>query len=128
MTPEDLLKELRDIHLPEVLPATGGNSFSLIPFAVLIVTLLIILLIRYRRSRVWLHQARSRLAELNEELAKGNSSTNSANAMAMLDLAGKIAPYRRVTPLPNAAYRPLKQIESHDLKLLHEHLHRVLNP
>ncbi len=128
MTPEDLLKELRDIHLPEVVPATGGNSLSLIPFAVLIVILLIILLIRYRRSRVWLHQARGRLVELNRELEKGNADANAANAVALLDLAGKIAPYRQVTPLPNAAFRPLKQIESHELKLLHEHLHRVLNP
>ncbi len=128
MTPEDLLKELRDIHLPEVIPVSSSSGLSLIPFAVLIVILLVILLIRYRRSRVWLQQARRRLAELNRELEKGNTDANQANAMALLELASKIAPFRQVTPLPRAAFQPLKQIESDDLKLLQKHLHRVLNP
>jgi len=157
MTPEDLLLELRDIHLPEAMAASAGASWSFIPFIVLIGLLLMLLLVRYRRSRVWLHQARRTLIQIDKQIdeqinkqfdeskhaensdevkvgakrvgeqkSKKNSSY-SLSAKALLDLASRVAPFRDVTPLPNAAFLPLEQIDSRQVKLLQEHLQKVLS-
>ena len=134
MTPDDLLQELRDIHLPEAIPASAGNSWSFIPFIVLVGLLLILLLVRYRRSRVWLHQARRALAQIDEQTDKQtdkqfNNSKHAdiTSAKALLDLASRVAPFRDVTPLPNAAFLPPDQIDAQQVVLLQEHLHKVLS-
>lgn len=118
MTPDELLKGLRDIQLPDAAPAISSADFSLIPFGVLSIALLLVLLTRIIHDRSWLRQARRRLREINGD--------NPASAHALLELAGKIAAYRQVAPLPNAAFLPPHSIGPREVKLLYEHLKKVL--
>ena len=64
MTPEELLRDLRDIHLPE---AAGGAGFDIAlgPFLFLLVALILLAVLAWLRGRFWRFQARARLRRID---------------------------------------------------------------
>ncbi len=130
MTPDELLLQLRDIHLPDMALGQLGAGFSWLPFACLVLVLLALLWIRYRRSRVWLHQARRRLKEIGESIdatPADNADAQQQHNADLLDLAKRIAPYRAVTPFPAAVFLPPEKISTSRLKQIHDHLNQVVD-
>lgn len=130
MTPDELLLQLRDIHLPDTALSQLGSGFSWLPFACLAVVLLVLLWIRYRRSRIWLHQARKRLKEIGASIdatPADNADAQQQHNTDLQDLAKQIAPYRAVTPFPAAVFLPPEKINNSRLKQIHDHLHQVVD-
>lgn len=130
MTPDDLLLELRDIHLPNGAAGQIGAGFSWLPMAALAVCLLALLWSRYRRSRIWLHQARARLDQIGGEIdatPSANPDANKKSNDALLELARQIAPHRTVTPFPAAVFLPPEKLDSDHLKQIRDHLRAVLD-
>lgn len=68
MTPEEILLELRDIHLPPE-PAGAALSPSLAPEPILLALALLaaLVLVARRRATRWRRQGRARLAALRRE-------------------------------------------------------------
>ncbi|MFK7853504.1 MAG: hypothetical protein AB8B79_05300 [Granulosicoccus sp.] len=122
MTPDELIQQLRDIHLPEVYKVEDGTGISLLPYGVLGIMVSVVLILRYIRARIWLGEARRELVEIDKSLQLDNNASNRQNAQALLSLASNIAAHRNVMPLPNCAYLPMHQIGVLQLKQLHAHL------
>lgn len=64
MTEDDVLAQLRDIHLPAELGAAAAAEFALWPFVVLAFAVVAILLVRLWNRNRWRRGARSDLANI----------------------------------------------------------------
>ncbi|MGI9407885.1 MAG: DUF4381 family protein [Hyphomicrobiaceae bacterium] len=99
MKEDDILAQLRDIHLPEALNATTTTEFVAWPFVVLALAVLAIGVARLWNRNQWRRSAR---AELSQILSQTDQATQWATLLAFADgLPGRSG--RRIT-LPNTAY------------------------
>ncbi|MEM7210910.1 MAG: DUF4381 family protein [Pseudomonadota bacterium] len=64
MSPDEILQELRDIHLPEIERAAEPLTLDPLPFVLFAALVGIVALIRYRQNTRWRRQATTRLDEI----------------------------------------------------------------
>lgn len=107
MTPQDLLRGLRDIHLPPDPAGFAQSGVALWPFAALAVVLAAWLALVLWRRGAWRRRARAQLAALERQ----------ADWAALVALAIKVA--RRSRPqveVPEAVYRDPRSLgpDEHD--------------
>ena len=121
MTQEELLRQLRDIHLPAdsaVEPAMGVALWPIIVFAL---ALALILVARYWRRTSWRRQARSalRVIETDRDLVRRWSS--------LLQLAVQLARISgRPGIVPEFAYKHPQSVTDDDATALGAHLRREI--
>lgn len=71
MTPEEILRDLRDIHIPE--QTTGAPAFDIIlwPASVVLSVALIACLVMWRRRSAWRRDALKHLDKIEQEAVSG---------------------------------------------------------
>lgn len=117
MTLEELLAQLRDIHLPLDAQAGSQTGFAVWPIAVFVVIWLGVLALGYWRRNAWRRRARAELRNIAKEhdLAQRWSR--------LLSLAESMAriPQKKAT-LPDAAYRRADLITEQDAAAMSSYL------
>lgn len=99
MKEDDILAQLRDIHVPALLDVVTTTEFVAWPFAVLAVAILAIALARLWNRNQWRRRAR---ADLSQILSQTDQATQWSALLAFADgLAGRSG--RRIS-LPNTAF------------------------
>ncbi len=121
MTPEEILLELRDIHLPaEAAAAAPALQLASGPFLIALAVLAIWVVVARRRATLWRRQGRARLAALKRE-------PSSARAFdEMTDLAAALARAGRAGPAPAEAHLPPERIGPAERAALRAHLATAL--
>lgn len=121
MTPEEILLELRDIHLPPE-PAGAALSPSLAPEPILLALALLaaLVLVARRRATRWRRQGRARLAALRREPSEARAFEGMTALAAALSRAG------RAGPAPAAAHLPPERIGAAERAALRAHLAKAL--
>lgn len=71
MTPQEILAELRDIHLPETTAASASGDLVLWPLVLVILAALAILSIIWRRRWAWRREVIDDLALIEERVKEG---------------------------------------------------------
>ena len=100
MNENDVLNQLRDIHLPADLGSAVPVAFAGWPFAMLAVVILAILAVRYWRRNRWRRNAKAEFARIVEVRDQDTQwSMLLAFAASLSDRA------RRPVALPNLAFR-----------------------
>ena len=121
MTQEELLRQLRDIHLPADSAAEPIPGFALWPLIAFALALACIFVARYWRRTSWRRQARSALKtiEADRDLARRWSS--------LLQLAVQIARISgRSDIVPGLAYKNPRAVTDEDATALCTHLRREI--
>ncbi len=118
MTPQDLLRDLRDIHLPPDASAVPDSGIALWPLVGLALVLGAVLAVGFWRRSAWRREARARLAALD-----GLGDRKRVWA-ALLELCVEVARRSgRAVTLPETVYwdpESVGQVEIDGLK------HRIL--
>lgn len=104
MTPEELLKDLRDIHLPAPPREVAAFDIAVEPFIVVGVILLAAVVVAYRRRCLWRAEARAHLREV--ERAPASAETWSR----LVALAAATSRRSRAGPPPDCVYLPVERI------------------
>lgn len=73
MTPEEILQDLRDIHLPEQMAETAGAGFVYWPAALVIALAAIMAWIAWRRRSAWRREIISHLDAIERDAAEGQA-------------------------------------------------------
>lgn len=100
MSEDNVLAQLRDIHLPAGLGAIEPTAFAAWPFIALAVVLGVILVVRFWRHNRWRRSAKAdfaRIVEIEDHAAQWS--------MLLAFAAGLPDRARRPITLPNLAYR-----------------------
>ena len=119
-TPQEILAELRDIHLPEITEANAPLVLDPRPFMVLALLVLVVASVRYIRATQWRRQARRRLRELS-----GNEDPIATRAALTALLHG--LPHRtRLSALPDGVFRPDNTTNSDDIAALRQQVKAAL--
>ena len=101
MNEEQVLEQLRDIHVPAALERTVNTDFALWPFAVLALIVSLILLTRLWNGGRWRRHAK---AELCQILSNDNQETQWSQLLKFAtDLSARSG---RPLTLPEAAFMP----------------------
>ncbi len=117
MTRDELIAQLRDIHLPPAADTPAVLDFSLWPIVVFAVIWAAMLGLRYWRRNAWRRDARDALRSIEAD------PDRTEQWATLLDLAVKIAHVRgRMARLPEIAYRAPDQIDDADTRALIVHL------
>ena len=119
MTPEELLRDLRDIHLPEV---AGGGGFEIAfePFLFLIAALLLLAGLAWRRARLWRRQAQARLRRIDGAAGPREQWPQ------LLALARRVGRLSQAAPPPDCAYLPPERVGSEEVAVLRRYLRDCL--
>ena len=99
MTPQDLLADLRDIHLPPTPGTEVDSGVALLPWLLLLLVLGLLLAAALWRRGVWRRQARARLAALDD---LGDARREWA---ALIALSVEVARHAGPAVVPEAVYR-----------------------
>ncbi len=120
MTPEELLKDLRDIHLPVPPQDVARFDIAFEPFVVVGILVLIAVIIAYRRRRLWRAQARARLEEVERE-------PNSAERWSrLIRLAAAASRRSRAGPPPDCVYLPVERVGPDDVAKVQQFVRAAL--
>ena len=119
MNPEDILRDLRDIHLPDAAaaPAAGWAPGPLLVFFAIVVGLLALRLLRRQR---WRLDARRRLRGIDALPDPG------LRWQGMIALLREVAGHVPAGRPPDAAFRPPRRVTPADAEALGGHLRRLL--
>lgn len=119
MTPDDILQDLRDIHLPEAEAAPSGGLAPepLLVFAVVAIVLLAVRLVRRHR---WRLDALSRLRRIDAV------PDPTLRWQALVGLLHQIATRVPAGRPPDAAFRPPGRASRADADALGRHLRKLL--
>ena len=100
MSENDVLAQLRDIHLPADLGAAMPIAFAAWPFIVLAIVISVVLAVRYWRQNRWRQSAKTEFARIIQV------KDNPAQWSMLLAFAASLSDRaRRPVALPNLAYR-----------------------
>ena len=117
MTRDELIAQLRDIHLPAAADSPTGLDFALWPIAMFMVIWAVMLGLRFWRRNAWRRDARAALRRIEA------NPDRTEPWVALIDLAVRIAHIRgQVTPLPEIAYRAPNRVDVADARALVEHI------
>lgn len=121
MTPEDLLKDLRDIHLPANQLSPWSLDMNLWPYSILLMLLVCLIFVRLWRKTEWRRQAAVRLRSI-DRLTDDQSKWN-----ALIDLAIDMArAANRRFPMPSQVYAPLASIDRRALSQMRRTIAREI--
>lgn len=120
MTPDELLQDLRDIHLPEAPHEAWGLGFALEPFAILAGVLVILTVLALRRRRLWRRQARARLREIEREAGPEEQWRG------LLELLKQTGRRVRAAPPPDCVFRPLERVGPAEIETVRSYLRATL--
>ncbi len=120
MTPQEILKALRDIHLPDPPAAAGAVDLAWEPFAVLGAVALLLLAAAWRRRRGWRREA------LRELRAGGRARPAAAQWPLMLDLLRRIPAPRGAQPPPECVFLPPGRVGEKEISALRKHIRRMV--
>lgn len=121
MTPEDLLKDLRDIHLPANQLSPWSLDMNLWPYSILLMLLVCLIFVRLWRKTEWRRQAAVRLRSI-DRLTDDQSKWN-----ALIDLAIDMArAANRRFPMPSQVYAPLASIDRQALSQMRRTIAREI--
>ena len=119
-TPQEILTELRDIHLPVVAEAQAPLTLDPRPFIVLGVIVAIVAVIRHLRATQWRREARRRLQDIR-------TISDPAKAQAALTTLLNAIPDRaRLSTLPDSVFRTQDSAKPEDVTALRAHVEDVL--
>lgn len=104
MTPEELLKDLRDIHLPAPPHEVARFDIAVEPFVVVGILVLIAAVIAYRRRRLWRAQARAYLEEVEREPESEKRWSH------LVRLAAAASRRSRAGSPPDCVYLPIERV------------------
>ncbi len=122
MTREEILAQLRGVHLPPSAVDSGEVVIALWPLWTFLAIVLLLAAVRWWRQNTWRREARAALGQI-EALADPIARWD-----ALLDLSIRIAHVRdRVEPLPALAYRAPETIADDDTRALAKHIRDRLN-
>lgn len=116
-TPEEMLQELRDIHLPELPPSGAAEGMWLWPFLVLAGVVLIVTALAYMRRTRWRREARAALARIDPA---------STDAWPQLTALLRRVGLRTDIDPPGSVFAPPEQIGPDDARSLHDHIARAI--
>lgn len=119
MTPEELLRDLRAIHLPEPVDPTP-NVLAFEPFLVAGVLILVTALVAFRRRRLWRRRARALLLEIDREPTPG------VRWSKLVALAAGVSRHARSGPLPDCVFRPADRIGSEEVTAVRGYVRQTL--
>ncbi len=115
MTPEEILKDLRDIELPPM-PESGVADFSPIPLLVAGMMILAVLAVRWFRRGRFRREVSRRLGALKHEPDRAK------HWAGLITLLQWMAPrFERRSP-PPAVFLPPRQIGDRDVATLRRHI------
>lgn len=121
MTPEEILLELRDIHLPAAASGSASSPpFAPEPFLLAGAVLAALVFAAWRRATRWRRQARARLAALSHERSADLVFAGMTALAADLSRSGKAG------PAPAAAHLPPGRVGSMENAALRRHLQMAL--
>lgn len=120
MTPADLLKDLRDIHLPDTASAQSGYEFVFAAAFVPVLALLIILAAAYVRRNRWRGQGLARLRQI-ERIADPHERWTQ-----LVGLLRRISPLAKPAPPPDCLFKPPDRIGPAEIDRLREHVRAAL--
>ena len=117
MTRDELIAQLRDIHLPPTGDDPSVLGFAVWPIIVFAFILLVTLGYRAWRLSAWRRDARAALRRIEGNLGPTEQWP------ALLNLAVRIARIRgRTTPLPEIAYRVPDKVDQATIQTLAAHI------
>ena len=119
MTPEELLAQLRDIHLPADAPQAPPAGFAIWPIAVFLAIFAGVLAVRYWKRHAWRWQARAALREIGKEQdfeRRWSKLASLAEHVARMSA--------KTTALPAAAYRHPSNLTEDDAGSLSAYVYR----
>ncbi|ETX08101.1 DUF4381 family protein [Candidatus Entotheonella palauensis] len=121
MTQEELLAQLRDIHLPADTPAAAATGFALWPVIVFALVLSGIWVAGYWRRTAWRRQARASLKTIEAERDLNRRWSS------LLTLAAQIARIsERPDIVPRSAYQNPQAVTDEDATALAAHLRQEI--
>lgn len=119
MTPAEILKEMRDIHLPASLQDALPPRFAAEPFYALAAVLIVLGLIWWRRRTTWRREA---AAELNAALAEAEPARRWARLTGLVRHVGR---YRRARP-PDCLFLPPERVGPAEIERLAGHIRTLI--
>lgn len=120
MTPEEILKDLRGIHLPLTAETATAPGFSAAPFLILALVALIAAAAIWRRRNHWRRSAAARLQNA------GMAGSPSVAWAQMLVLLGDLARIGRAGAPPSCAHLPPERVGPEECERLRRHLSGVI--
>ncbi|MEM7744793.1 MAG: DUF4381 family protein [Pseudomonadota bacterium] len=120
MTPEEILRDLRDIHTPLGDSAQFAPTFATWPFLVLAGCLAAIWVVRWARRTRWRREASAKLGAIDA------IADPAARFDAMIKLLRQVARQQKIGRPPEAVFRAHNLAEEHDAASLREHLREAL--
>ncbi len=103
MTPDQLLEDLRDVHLPKSPAGGGGFELAIEPFLILAAVLLLLAAVAWRRRRLWRHHVKARLRRID------GAAPPVEQWPQLLELVRQSARLSRARP-PDCVYLPTTRI------------------
>jgi hypothetical protein len=120
MTRDEIIAQLRDVHLPPGADSEFGFAIAWWPLAAYTLICAVIFVVALWRRGAWRREARSRLREIE---ALGDTGRRWRR---LLDLALAVTRARGYRDsLPEAAYRAPKTVADEDVAILSEHVRRT---
>ena len=126
LSPAEILRELRDIHLP-VLPETEhAYDMSVHPFLILAIAVAVVTVLRLHRRNLWRRTARRELWRI------GRIRSPAAQSAALLDLLARSSPHLRRRRTDDGAtavtalFLPPERVSADDCDRFRTWLRRVL--
>ena len=121
MTVDEVIAQLRDIHLPPEADEGLGFTFSIWPLAVFATVCFAVFLVAAWRRSQWRREARA-------ELRRIQADSNPLHRWpALLSLASEISRLRAYRhPLPEAAFRSPDAVPAEDVAVLAAHVKRAI--
>ena len=119
MSPEEILRDLRDIHLPSSPEAALPARLAPEPFYILAAVLLALGLVWWRRRTTWRREA---AAELDAALADTEQAQRWSRLTMLLRQVGR---YRKSRP-PDCLFLPPERIGAAEIGVLAGHIRRLI--
>ena len=117
MTREEILAQLRGIHLPPSAAESGDVGIAHWPLWTFLVLVLLFAAIRWWRQNAWRREARVALSQIEAE------TDPTVRWDALLDLSIRVARVReRGEPLPALAYRAPDTVADGEVQALAKHI------
>ncbi len=120
MTPEEILRDLRDIHTPAGDSVHFAPTFATWPFVVLAGCLAAIWVVRWARRTRWRREVSAKLGAIDE------IADPAARFAAMIRLLRQVARLKNTGRPPEAVFRTRDLAGERDAASLREHLIEAL--
>ena len=120
MTPQEILQELRDIHLPDPPTATAAGGLAWEPFALLAA------IVAAAALAAWLRRSRWRRDARRELRASARIRPAAAQWPLLLDLLRRSAPFAGAPPPPDCVFLPPDRISEAEVRELRTHIGRIV--